>query len=271
MKKTVSPFIRVFVFIVALIYFFPVFWLILTGFKFEVDAVNPSLFFQPTLSHYELIFSREIGHYLLNSIIITTSATLMAMVLGVPASYGIVMLSRLKKGGDNLFLWFISTILLPPICVVIPIFLVLKTLNILDNIWVLIFIYAAINTPVAVWMMRSFFKDIPIELIEASRIDGASESSTFFKVVFPLVRNGLSSTILLLIIFIWNEFFFAITLTYHDASTIPVHIASYMRQEGLFWAKMCAISTIAILPPMIVGWLNQKQLISGLTMGAIKG
>jgi sorbitol/mannitol transport system permease protein len=270
MKKAVTPLIQILIIIIAFTYFFPILWMILTGFKYEVDVVNPSLAFEPTLIHYRLIFSGKIFHFLLNSIVITGTSTLFAMAIGVPASYALVM-AKLKNNGDNLFFWFISTILLPPVCVVIPVFVIFKFLNLLDNHLGLIFIYTAVNIPIVVWMMRSFFKDIPYELVEASKIDGASEFVAFFRIVFPLSRHGLSATILLLIIFIWNEFFFALHLTYTKAATLPIHIATFMTQEGLFWAKMCAISTVAILPPMLLGWINQKQLVRGLTMGAIKG
>jgi sorbitol/mannitol transport system permease protein len=270
MRKTVPVFLQISISVIAVLYFFPIFWLILTGFKYEVDVVNPTLLFNPTLLHYRTIFSGEIVHFFLNSVLITAISTLTAMVLGVPASYALVM-AKFKNNGDNLFFWFISTILLPPVCVVIPVFIIFKTLNVLDNYWSMIFVYSAINIPMVVWMMRSFFKDIPLELLEASRIDGASEFLAFFKIVFPLSRHGISATMLLVIIFIWNEFFFALHLTYTRAATLPIHIATYMTQEGLFWAKMSAICTLAILPPMVLGWINQKQLVRGLTMGAIKG
>ena len=270
MRKSVPPLVRILISIIALIYFFPILWLILTSFKYEVDVVNPSLIFNPTLDHYILIFKGKIFHFFINSILITGGSTLIAMIFGVPASYALVM-AKFKKNGDNLFFWFISTILLPPVCVVIPIFVIYNNLNILDSYSSLIFTYSAMNIPIVVWMMRSFFKDIPTELIDASKIDGASEFVAFFKIVLPLSRHGLSATMLLLIIFIWNEFFFALHLTYTRAATLPIHITTYMTQEGLFWAKMSAISTLAILPPMLLGWINQKQLVRGLTMGAIKG
>jgi len=270
MRKSVAPLIQILISVTAFIYFFPILWLILTSFKYEVDVVNPSLIFKPTLDHYSVIFKGKIFHFLLNSIIITGSSTLTAMILGVPASYALVM-AKFKKNGDNLFFWFISTILLPPVCVVIPIFIIFKNLNLLDSYASLIFTYSAMNIPIVVWMMRSFFKDIPTELIDAAKIDGASELAAFFKIIFPLSRHGISATMLLLIIFIWNEFFFALHLTYTRAATLPIHISTYMTQEGLFWAKMSAISTLAILPPMLLGWINQKQLVRGLTIGAIKG
>ncbi len=270
MRRTVPVFIRLLISAVAIVYFFPIFWLILSGFKYEVDVVNPSLFFDPTLLHYRTIFTGKILHYFLNSLLITAASTFVAMLLGVPASYALVM-AKFKNRGDNLFFWFISTILLPPVCVVIPVFVVFRTLNILDSYLGLIIVYSAVNTPMVVWMMRSFFKDIPIELLEASRIDGASELVAFLRIVFPLSRHGFSATMLLVIIFIWNEFFFVLHLTYTKAATLPIHMASYMTQEGLFWAKMSAISTLAILPPLVSGWINQKQLVRGMTMGAIKG
>ena len=270
MKKSVPVPYRILILVIAVIYFFPILWMIISSFKYEVDVVNPKILFHPTLEHYINIFSGQILHYLINSLVITLSATFLAMVFGVPASYSIVI-AKFKNKGDNLFFWFISTILLPPVCVIIPIYLLFKDLHILDTRYGLIFIYTAINIPIVVWMMRSFFKDIPYELVEASKIDGASDFIAFFKIILPLSRSGLSATVLLLLVFIWNEFFFALHLTYTHAATLPIHIAVYMTQEGLFWAKMCAISTIAIIPPMIFGWVNQKQLVRGLTMGAIKG
>lgn len=269
MSRKVSPVIQIASWIIAVIFFFPIFWLVLSGFKYEVDVVNPSLTFTPTLEHYELIFKSKIFHFLENSIIITLAATMLAMLVGVPAAYSLVM-GKFKRG-DDLFFWFISTILLPPVCVIIPIFLIFRQLNLLDTRLGLILIYTAINIPLVVWMMRSFFKDVPFELVESAKIDGASEWDTLFKVVLPLTRHGISATILLMAVFIWNEFFFAQNLTYTEAATLPVHMSIYMTQEGLFWAKMSAISTVAILPPIILGWLNQRQLVLGLTMGAVKG
>lgn len=269
MKKTSSAIVTIITFIIAIIYFFPIFWMILCGFKHEIDVVSPTLSFVPTLENFKTIFSGEISHYFMNSVYITLVSTSLSMMLGVPVSYALVM-SKFKRG-DDLFFWFISTTLLPPVGIVIPVYIIFNHLSMLDTYWGLTLVYTAMNIPLVIWMMCSFFKDIPHELIEASKIDGATELTTFFKIILPLSRHGLSATILLLIVFIWNEFFFALHLTYTRAATLPVHMAIYMTQEGLFWAKMCAISTIAILPPLLAGWINQKQLVRGLTMGAIKG
>jgi sorbitol/mannitol transport system permease protein len=270
MNKTVPLPRRVLIFFIAAVYFFPILWMVISGFKYEVDVVNPTLLFEPTLEQYSIIFSGKIVHFFVNSLIVTLSSTFFAMLLGVPASYALVF-AKLKNQGNNLFFWFVSTILLPPVCVMIPLFIIFKSLNILDTRYGLIVVYTAVNIPIVIWMMRSFFKDIPYELVEASKIDGASDFVSFFKIILPLSQSGLSATILLLIIFIWNEFFFALNLTYTKSATLPIYISTFMTQEGLFWAKMCSISTVAIIPPMILGWINQKQLVRGLTMGAIKG
>jgi len=269
MKKTSSAIVTVITFIIAIIYFFPIFWMIISGFKHEIDVVNLTFPFTLTLENFKTIFSGKVSHYFMNSIYITLVSTSLSMMLGVPVSYALVM-SKFKRG-DDLFFWFISTTLLPPVGIVIPVYIIFKCLNMLDTYCGLILMYTAVNIPLVIWMMRSFFKDIPRELIEASKIDGATELTTFFRIILPLSRHGLSATILLVIVFIWNEFFFALHLTYTRAATLPVHVAAYMTQEGLFWAKMCAISTVAILPPLLAGWINQKQLVRGLTMGAVKG
>ena len=269
MKKRVSIIVIILAFLFAFIFFFPILWMFLSSIKEEIDVVNPSLFFTPTLKHYKEIFSGNILHYLNNSIFVVIMSIIFSMVLGVPVAYALVM-GKFKKG-DDLFFWFISTILLPPVCVIVPVYLIFKTLGLLDSHLGLIFIYTAIYIPIVIWMMKSFFSDIPYELIEGARVDGAGDLMIFFRMVLPLSRNGLSATILLIFIFMWNEFFFALSLTYTKSATIPIFVSAFMTQEGLFWAKMCAVSTVASLPPMLLGWINQKQLTRGLTMGAVKG
>ena len=265
--KTSSANRQIISIIVTILWCFPFFWMILSGFKQEVDVVNPSLRFSPTLEHYVEIFSGAFFKYFTNSVIVSISATFIAAILGIPITYWITIIKR----GDKLFFWFVSTILLPPICSIVPLYLVLKYLNVLDNLSSLILIYGVVNTPLVIWMMRSFFKDIPKELIEASRIDGCNRFATFMRVVMPLSRHGISATLLLVMIFVWNEFPFALSFTYTQAATLPVYLSSFMMAEGLFWGKMCAISTIAVIPPILLGWINQKQLVRGLTLGAVKG
>jgi sorbitol/mannitol transport system permease protein len=254
---------------VCLAFFFPILYMVLTSFKHETEAVPPSLFFTPTLENYRTVLSSGILPHILNSGIITLTTMLFCILLGVPAAYAIVF-GKLKKP-DSTFFWFLSTTLLPPVSVIIPVFLVFKYLNLLDSRWGMIIIYTGANIPIAVWMVRSFLKDIPKELLEAADIDGATRPHTFFRIIIPLARTGIISTALLVFIFVWNEFFFAVNLTYIHASPIPVYMASYMTQEGLFWAKLSAISTLTVLPPLVLGWISHKALVRGLMMGAVKG
>ena len=255
--------------VLCLAYFFPIFYMILTSFKTEADTVPPKLFFTPTLENYQLIFTSDIARHIINSFVITTTATVLCVVLGVPAAYALVF-GRLKKP-DSLYFWFLSTLILPAVSVIVPVFLVYKVLGLLDTHWGLIWIYVGANVPIVVWMVRAYLKDMPPELLEAAEIDGASRLRAFSRIVLPLTRSGILSTALLVFIFVWNEFFFAVSLTYTNASTIPVYMASFMTQEGFFWAKLSAISTVTVLPPLVLGWLSHKSLVRGLMMGAVKG
>jgi sorbitol/mannitol transport system permease protein len=254
---------------ICLSFFFPILYVVLTSFKHETEAIPPRLFFAPTLENYRTVLGSGILPHILNSSLITLASMALCILLGVPAAYAIVF-GKLRKP-DSTFLWFLSTMLLPPVSVLIPVFLLFRYLGLLDSRWGMILIYTGANIPIAIWMVRSFFKDIPRELLEAADIDGATRVYTFFRILLPLARSGVISTALLIFIFVWNEFFFAVNLTYVDASTIPVYMASYMTQEGLFWAKLSAISTLTILPPLALGWVSHKVLVRGIMMGAVKG
>ncbi len=258
------------IWIICLVYFFPIIYMFLTSLKHETDVVPPRLFFTPTLENYRtVLLSSDIVSHIVNSGIITISSMFFCILLGVPAAYTIVF-GKLKKP-DSLFFWFLSTTLLPPVAVIIPVFLLFKTLHLLDTRLGMIIMYVGANVPIVIWMVRSFLKDIPKELLEAADIDGATRIRSFFKIVLPLARSGIISSALLVFIFVWNEFFFAINLTYVNSSPIPVYMASYMTQEGLFWAKLSAISTVTVLPPLILGWISHKSIVRGLMMGAVKG
>jgi sorbitol/mannitol transport system permease protein len=235
---------------ICLSFFFPILYMVLTSFKQETEAIPPRLFFAPTLENYRTVLASGILPHILNSAVITLASMASCILLGVPAAYAIVF-GKLRKP-DSTFLLF-------------------KYLNLLDSRWGMILIYTGANIPIAIWMVRSFLKDIPRELLEAADIDGATRVYTFFRIILPLARTGIISTALLVFIFVWNEFFFAVNLTYVDASTIPVYMASYMTQEGLFWAKLSAISTLTILPPLALGWVSHKVLVRGIMMGAVKG
>jgi sorbitol/mannitol transport system permease protein len=271
MKRLLSGLLTLCTYFLALIYVFPLIWMFLTGFKKEGDAVSmpPSIFFKPTLENLKLVWDSGAGDFLWNSTVVSVTSTLLALILGVPAAYALAMY-KLKKSDDILF-WFISTKMLPAIGVLIPIYLIFKNLDMLDSLVTLILLYTAMNVPLVVWMMRSFFMEIPYETIEAAQVDGAMGFQGFIQITLPLVRPGIISSSLLCFVFVWNEFLFGVSLTYTHAATMPVYMATYMTQEGLFWAKMSSVATLAVLPAIVLGWFTQKQLVRGLTMGAVKG
>ncbi|HUW40903.1 MAG TPA: carbohydrate ABC transporter permease [Rectinemataceae bacterium] len=269
-RRTAHYLFVLLIWVICLVYFFPILYMFITSLKHETDVVPPKLFFTPTLENYRtVLLSSDIVSHIVNSAIITLSSMVLCIFLGVPTAYAIVF-GKLKKP-DSLFFWFLSTTLLPPVAVIIPVFLIFKNLHLLDTRWGMIIMYVGANVPIVIWMVRSFLKDIPAELLEAADIDGATRIRSFFKIVLPLARSGIISSALLVFIFVWNEFFFAINLTYVNASPIPVYMASYMTQEGLFWAKLSAISTVTVLPPLILGWISHKSIVRGLMMGAVKG
>lgn len=271
MRKLNVAILNAITYVLALAFFYPVLWIFMTGFKPEAEAVEmpPSFIFSPTLDNYREVLNVGVGAFLANSFIITVASTLIALLLGVPAAYALAMFN-LKKG-ENILFWFMSTKFLPAVGVIVPVYLIFKNLNLLDSHIALILLYAAMNIPLVIWMMRSFFKDIPYDVIEAYQIDGATGLQGFFKVTLPIAKAGLVSTMLLCMVFAWNEFFFTVTLTYTKAGTMPIYMASYMSKEGLFWAKMSAVASMSILPTVLLGWYTQNSLVRGMTMGAVKG
>ena len=258
--------------IVGLVWFFPLLYMVLTSFKPEAEVVPPSLFLaNPTLENYRAVLDSSIFSYFYNSFIVTIGSVLSSLVLGVPAAYTIVFGAMDRKKSDNLFFWFLSTTLLPPVSVIVPIFLLFRFGGMLDTLWGLTLIHSGVNIPIVIWMTRSYLMDVPIEMLESADLDGSNRLRSFFSIVLPLTKSGIMATGLLVFVFVWNEFFFAVNLTYIHAAPVPVHMASFMTQEGLFWAKLSAISTVVALPPLILGWLSQRSLVKGLTMGAVKG
>jgi len=259
----------IFTWFVGIAYFFPILYMFLTSVKSEMKVVPPSLWVVPTLENFKTVLSSDILINLWNSTFVTVVTMLVCLLFGIPAAYAIVF-GTLKKA-EGIFFWFISTNLLPPVGVLIPIFLIFKYAQLLDTKLSLIIVYAGANIPLVIWMLNSFFKEVPKEVLEACEIDGATRLHAFFHVILPLTRTGIISAALLVIIFVWNEFFFAVNLTYIESATLPVHMAAFMTQEGLFWAKLSAIASVVVLPPVILGWISQKAMVKGLTMGAVKG
>ncbi len=261
------------VYVVALVYFFPVLYMILTGFKTEYQASYPRLIFTPTLSTFASVLSDPvILRFLYNSLFQTLLGTVCALGLGIPAAFALVF-GRFKKKTtkDTLYVWFITTILLPPVAVLIPLYLLFLHSGLIQTPVGLLLAYIGFNTPIVVWMVRSFFSDVPVEVVEAAEIDGCSRFQQLVAISLPLVRVGVISAGLLVAVFIWNAFFLAYNLTKITTETIPVYMARFSEQEGLFVAHLSAAGTVAVLPAIIAGWMTQKALTKGLTQGGVKG
>ena len=256
--------------ILVLMFFFPVFWMFLNAFKSENDAASttPLLIFTPDLSSFGIVQQRGMTEYLVNSLIAAGGATVVIILLAIPAAYAL-SIRPIKKVQDPLF-FFISTRFMPVAASVLPLYMILKTLNMLDNVWTLVLIYGAINLPIAIWMMRSFFLEIPMEIVEAAQIDGAGFVREMMRIVLPLVLPGIAAVGLIVFIFSWNEYFLATLLTGADARTTPPFLGSFVDGRGQFLAVLSAAATVAALPVILAGWIAQKQLVRGLAMGAIK-
>jgi sorbitol/mannitol transport system permease protein len=257
----------------GIIYFFPILYMFLTGFKTELQAITPALFFKPTLATFKKVLSNsDMNSYLNNSLFQVTASTLVCLLLGVPAAFAL-QFGKFKKQStnDSMYLWFITTILLPPVAVLIPLYLTFNTLNLHRTPLGLLIVYVGFHLPLVVWMVHSFLADIPVSLIEASQIDGCTRSQQLTKVVIPLARTGIITAGLLVAVFIWNEFFLGFNLTTNQTATLPVYMSRFREQQGQFTAQLSASSTISVLPAILLGWLTQKSLVKGLTMGAVKG
>ncbi len=269
-RSAANVWLGVIAWIVGIAFFFPVFWMVLTSFKQETDAYTPTpkIIFEPTLEQYEGVFSAGVGPYLVNSVIATVFSTLFVLLLGIPAAFA-VSLRPVKKTQDVLF-FFISTKMLPVVAVIVPIYVVVNQIGMLDNIWTLVVLYTGMNLPISVWMMRSFFLEVPGELLEQASIDGAPLWRTLREIVLPIISPGIFATALICVIFAWNEFFFAVNLTAANAGTMPVFLVGFITSEGLYWAQLSAAATIAALPVILAGWVAQNKLVQGLSFGAVK-
>ena len=257
--------------LVALIMFFPILWTVLTSFKTELQAIAipPLIFFEPTLENYTLVQERsDYLSYALNSVLTSFGATALAIVIAIPAAYSLAFFPT--KRSKDILLWMLSTKMLPAVGVLVPIYVLFRDLQLLDTVIGLVLIFTLINLPIVVWMLYSSFKEIPKEILEAVRLDGASIWDEVRHAVLPLSVGGLASTALLSLVLCWNEAFWALNLTSADAGTLAALIASYSSPEGLFWAKLSAASTMAAAPIIVLGWFCQKQLVQGLTFGAVK-
>jgi sorbitol/mannitol transport system permease protein len=260
--------------VVGLIFFFPVFWMVLNSFKTEQDAnTSPKLFFTPTLDRFKEVTKSaggllSFGEAFTNSVVIVLVSTVVVLLLAIPAAYALTI-RPVGKSKDVLF-FFISTKFLPVVAAILPIWILARNLELLNTRLVLIILYMGVNLPLAVWMLRSFFREIPRELIEAAEIDGAGLKGQLTSIILPMAAPGIAATALLCVIFAWNEFFYAVQLNPVSGSTMPIWVTTNISTRGDFLAKLSAASTLACIPVVLAGWFAQKRMIRGLAMGAIK-
>ena len=276
MARAVTPrrklFFTVAAWSVALLIFFPVLWTILTSFKTEVSAVAspPELLGADwTLENYSDVWARsDYPRFFLNSVIISIGSTLLGLAIAIPAAWSMAFVPGKKT--KDLLMWMLSTKMMPSAAVLIPMYLIFQRTGLFDTRIGLVLALMLMNLPVIVWMLYTYFKEIPAEILEAARMDGASLLNEVLYVLTPMAIPGIASTMLLNIILAWNEAFWTITLTTVNAAPLSAFIASFSAPQGLFYAKLSAASTMAIAPILIMGWFGQKQLVRGLTFGAVK-
>jgi polyol transport system permease protein len=273
-RRSVHVTLGVSAWVVSLVFFFPVFWMLLSSFKQEQDAnTSPKLFFSPTLDRYRDVVSNPEGtlafrEAVTNSTVVVLSSTLIVLALAIPAAYALAI-RPVPKWRDVLF-FFISTKFLPIVASILPIWVIANHFDKLNTRTILVVLYTAINLPLAIWMLRSFFMEIPRELIEAADIDGAKLRGQLTSIILPIAAPGIAATALLCVIFAWNEYFYAVQLNPAAGSTVPMWVTTNISTRGNFLAKLSAASVLVCIPVVLAGWLAQKRMIRGLSMGAIK-
>ncbi|WFE91017.1 carbohydrate ABC transporter permease [Roseibium porphyridii] len=257
---------------IGFLIFFPILWTILTSFKTEAQAINDPplfLFFDWTLENYAVVQERsDYMRFLWNSVIIAGGSTVLGLMIAIPAAWSMAFVP--SKRTKDILMWMLSTKMLPAVGVLYPIYLLFIQLGLLDTRTGLTIVMMLINLPIIVWMLYTYFKEIPGEILEAARMDGASLKEEILYILTPMAIPGIASTMLLNFILAWNEAFWTLNLTAAKAAPLTAFIASYSSPEGLFYAKLSAASTMAIAPILILGWFSQKQLVRGLTFGAVK-
>jgi sorbitol/mannitol transport system permease protein len=257
--------------LVAGVMAFPVFWMALAAFKTELEAIAspPLVFFTPTLENFAEMQQRvDYLAHAWNSIAVAFGSTILALVIAAPAAYSMAFFPTQRTRG--VLLWMLSTKFMPAVGVLVPIYLLLISAGLLDTRTGLLLITLLANLPLVVWMLYSYFKEVPLEILEAGWMDGARPLQQLEFVLLPLAGPGVASTALLAVIMSWNESFWCINVTAVNASTLAVAIASFSNPEGFFWAKLSAVSLASVAPIMVLGWLAQRQLVRGLTFGAVK-
>ncbi|MBL6428024.1 MAG: carbohydrate ABC transporter permease [Maritimibacter sp.] len=258
--------------IVGLLIFFPILWIFILSFHSEGDAIkSPLEVITSTWTFESYATVQERSNYFRhfwNSVVISVGSTVLGLIIAVPSAWAMAFVPG--KRTKDVLMWMLSTKMLPPVGVLLPIYLICQNLGLLDTRVALVFILMMINLPIIIWMLYTYFREIPGEILEAARMDGASLREEVIYVLLPMAVPGIASTLLLNIILAWNEAFWTLTLTAAKAAPLTAFIASYSSPEGLFYAKLSAASIMAIAPILIMGWFSQKQLVRGLTFGAVK-
>jgi sorbitol/mannitol transport system permease protein len=273
-RRWVNHAFGVMAWVVGLVFFFPVLWMVVNSFKSEQAAnTTPTLNFTPTLDRYREVTKSaggllSFGEAFTNSAVVVVVSTIIVLTLAIPAAYALAI-RPVAKWRDVLF-FFISTKFLPVVAAILPIWILAKNLGLLNSRLALIILYTGLNLPLAVWMLRSFFQEIPRELIEAAEIDGAGLKGQLTSIILPMAAPGIAATALLCVIFAWNEFFYAVQLNPVKGSTVPIWVTTNISTRGDFLAKLSAASVLACIPVVLAGWIAQKRMIRGLAMGAIK-
>ena len=257
--------------IVAVLFFFPIFWMVLTSFKTDADAVKPEylIWFKPTLENYvNMTENYDYWRFATNSVITSVFATIFALAVGIPCAYA--MAFNPSRGTKDVLMWMLSTKMLPAAAVLYPMTFLTKSLGLFDTHFIIILVLMLINLPIVVWMLFTYFKEIPKEIIEAGQMDGVSTWGEIREILIPLAWGGIASTALLCFIFCWNEAYWTVRLTTTDAATLSKLIEGNRAPEGLFFGRLSAVSAAAVGPIVVLGWFCQKQLVQGLTFGAVK-
>ncbi len=258
--------------VAGLAVFFPILWTFLTSFKTEGTAIATPpqfLFFEWTLENYATVQERSnYMRHMTNSIVMSVGSTLIGLLIAIPAAWAMAFAPTRRT--KDILMWMLSTKMLPAVGVLVPIYLIFRDWGLLDSLAGLTGVLVMVNLPIIVWMLYTYFREIPGDILEAARMDGASLRNEIIYVLTPMAVPGIASTMLLSIILAWNEAFWTLNLTASEAAPLTAFIAAYSSPEGLFWAKLSAASTLAIAPILILGWFAQRQLVRGLTFGAVK-
>jgi sorbitol/mannitol transport system permease protein len=271
-KDRAGAWLSLLAWVVGILFVLPVVWMVLTSFHSEADAAtNPPAVFAPlSFAGYREFFTGGASPWppLLNSLTASVVSTALVLLLSFPAAYAL-SIKPVRKWTDTLF-FFLSTKMLPVVAGLLPLYLFAQYTGLLDNIWLLIVFYTSMNLPIAVWMMRSFLSEVPVEMLEAASMDGAGLTKTLRSVIAPVVMPGIAATALICFIFSWNELLFARVLTATVAETAPVFLTRFVTSQGLFLAQLCAAAFVVSLPVLVAGFAAQDKLVQGLSLGSVK-